>query len=128
VGLLHTLNQMPSELSGGQRKRVSIARTLVLEPDIMLYDEPTSGLDPVTSTEINDLVCEVRRTRNTSSILITHDLTCARATGDRVAMLLDGRVARHGTFDQVFDTDDPRVRQFWDYNHVRSQAIVGGAA
>lgn len=120
VGLPAAGPRMPSELSGGQRKRIGIARTLILEPEIMLYDEPTAGLDPVTSTEINDLILQVRQTHHTSAIIITHDLTCAKVTGDRVAMLLEGRVHRQGTFDEVFAAPDPRIREFYDYNHVRA--------
>jgi phospholipid/cholesterol/gamma-HCH transport system ATP-binding protein len=116
VGLSQTINQMPSELSGGQRKRIGIARTLILNPEIMLYDEPTAGLDPITCIEINDLINEVQQRYNTSSIIITHDLTCAKQTGDRVAMLLDGQFQRVGTFDEVFATDDKRVKPFYDYN------------
>ena len=86
VGLSQTINQMPAELSGGQRKRIGIARTLILNPEIMLYDEPTAGLDPITCIEINDLINEVQQRYHTSSIIITHDLTCAKMTGDRIAM------------------------------------------
>ena len=118
VGLLQTLNQMPSELSGGQRKRVGIARTLILKPEIMLYDEPTAGLDPITCTEINHLINEVKEQFNTSSIIITHDLTCAKSTGDRIAMLLDGKFERQGTFEEVFAGNDERVKQFYEYNFV----------
>jgi phospholipid/cholesterol/gamma-HCH transport system ATP-binding protein len=118
VGLLQTLDQMPSELSGGQRKRVGIARTLILKPEIMLYDEPTAGLDPLTCIEINNLINEVQQRFNTSSIIITHDLTCARATGDRIVMLLDGQFQREGSFTEVFDTDEPRVKAFYDYNFI----------
>ncbi|GAB3165366.1 ABC transporter ATP-binding protein [Telluribacter humicola] len=116
VGLLQTINQMPSELSGGQRKRIGIARTLILKPEIMLYDEPTAGLDPITSIEINELINEVQERYHTSSIIITHDLTCAKITGDRIAMLFDGQFLRVGTFEEVFDTDEERVRSFYDYN------------
>ncbi|TFF33432.1 ABC transporter ATP-binding protein [Mucilaginibacter psychrotolerans] len=116
VGLSQTINQMPSELSGGQRKRIGIARTLILNPEIMMYDEPTAGLDPITCIEINDLINEVQQNYNTSSIIITHDLTCAKQTGDRVAMLLDGKFQRVGTFEEVFNTEDPRVKPFYDYN------------
>jgi phospholipid/cholesterol/gamma-HCH transport system ATP-binding protein len=116
VGLSQTINQMPSELSGGQRKRIGIARTLILNPEIMLYDEPTAGLDPITCIEINDLINEVQQNYHTSSIIITHDLTCAKQTGDRIAMLLDGQFQRIGNFEQVFDTDDSRVKPFYDYN------------
>ena len=118
VGLGQTINQMPSELSGGQRKRIGIARTLILRPEIMLYDEPTAGLDPITSLEINNLINRVQERFNTSSIIITHDLTCAKTTGDRVAMLLDGQFQRQGTFDEVFEGDDVRVKQFYDYNFI----------
>lgn len=116
VGLLQAINQMPSELSGGQRKRIGIARTLILRPEIMLYDEPTAGLDPITCIDINNLINEVQERYNTSSIIITHDLTCAKSTGDRVMMLLDGKFARQGTFEEVFNTDDERVKTFYNYN------------
>jgi phospholipid/cholesterol/gamma-HCH transport system ATP-binding protein len=119
VGLSQTINQMPAELSGGQRKRIGIARTLILNPEIMLYDEPTAGLDPITCIEINDLINEVQQRYNTSSIIITHDLTCAKSTGDRIAMLLDGQFQRVGTFDEVFDTKDTRVKPFFDYNFIQ---------
>jgi phospholipid/cholesterol/gamma-HCH transport system ATP-binding protein len=119
VGLSQTINQMPSELSGGQRKRIGIARTLILNPEIMLYDEPTAGLDPITCIEINDLINEVQQRYKTSSIIITHDLTCAKSTGDRIAMLLDGQFQREGTFEEVFDTNDPRVKPFFDYNFIK---------
>jgi phospholipid/cholesterol/gamma-HCH transport system ATP-binding protein len=116
VGLTQTLHQLPSELSGGQRKRIGIARTLILQPEIMLYDEPTAGLDPITSTEINALIREVQQRFNTSAIIITHDLTCAKETGDRLAILLDGKFFKQGTFDEVFADKDERVRSFYDYN------------
>src|ERR1700710_2369704 len=119
VGLSQTINQMPSELSGGQRKRIGIARTLILNPEIMLYDEPTAGLDPITCIEINALINEVQERYNTSSIIITHDLTCAKHTGDRIAMLLEGQFQRTGTFDEVFDTNDDRVKPFFDYNFIQ---------
>jgi phospholipid/cholesterol/gamma-HCH transport system ATP-binding protein len=119
VGLLQTINQMPSELSGGQRKRIGIARTLILRPEIMLYDEPTAGLDPITCLEINSLINEVQERFHTSSIVITHDLTCAKAVGNRVAMLLDGQFQRMGTFEEVFNTSDERVKPFYDYNFIQ---------
>jgi phospholipid/cholesterol/gamma-HCH transport system ATP-binding protein len=119
VGLSHTINQMPAELSGGQRKRIGIARTLILNPEIMLYDEPTAGLDPITCTEINALINEVQQRFDTSSIIITHDLTCAKSTGDRVAMLLDGQFQRVGSFEEVFNTNDARVKPFFEYNFIQ---------
>ena len=119
VGLLKAKKQMPSQLSGGQKKRIGIARTLILQPKIMLYDEPTAGLDPITSTEINDLINEVQERFHTSSIIITHDLTCARHTADRVAMLLDGTFVKDGTFDEVFSSSDERIKNFYDYNFTQ---------
>lgn len=118
VGLLQAINQMPSELSGGQRKRIGIARTLILRPDIMLYDEPTAGLDPITCLDVNNLINEVQSRYNTSSIIITHDLSCAKQVGDRMVMLLDGRFEREGAFDEIFDTEDERVKPFYDYNFI----------
>lgn len=118
VGLLQTINQMPSELSGGQRKRIGIARTLILRPKIMLYDEPTSGLDPITSIEINNLINQVKHKFNTTSIIITHDLTCAKTTGDKVAMLYEGKFIKKGTFDEVFASDDERIQNFYKYNFI----------
>ncbi len=120
VGLIDKLNQMPGDLSGGQRKRIGIARTLILKPEIMLYDEPTSGLDPITSEEINQLIIDVREKYNTTSIIITHDLTCAKTTGDRVAMLLDGRFAQVGTFEEVFKSNNEQIKQFYEYNFIQS--------
>jgi phospholipid/cholesterol/gamma-HCH transport system ATP-binding protein len=118
VGLRQTINQMPAELSGGQKKRIGIARTLILEPEIMLYDEPTAGLDPLTSVEINNLINEVQQRYKTSSIIITHDLACAKSTGDRLVMLAEGQFLRQGNFQEVFDTDDMRIRGFYNYNFV----------
>lgn len=118
VGLLQTIHQMPSELSGGQRKRIGIARTLILRPQIMLYDEPTSGLDPITCIEINNLINLVKHKFDTTSIIITHDLTCAKTTGDRIAMLYDGKFIKQGTFDEVFQSDDERIQNFYKYNFI----------
>ena len=119
VGLLDKKRQMPSELSGGQKKRIGIARTLILQPEIMLYDEPTAGLDPITSFEINELINEVKEKYHTSSIIITHDLTCAKITGDRVAMLLDGQFVKQGSFEEVFESKDERIKSFYDFNFIQ---------
>ncbi|MFI5153953.1 MAG: ABC transporter ATP-binding protein [Chitinophagales bacterium] len=121
VGLLQTINQMPSELSGGQKKRIGIARTLILKPEIMLYDEPTGGIDPVTCVEINHLINKVQKQYNTSSIIITHDLTCAKMTGSRIAILVDGKISREGSFEHVFDTNDESIRGFYNYNFINRQ-------
>lgn len=120
VGLLGTINQMPSELSGGQRKRIGIARTLILKPQIMLYDEPTAGLDPITCMDINNLINQVNEKYKTTSIIITHDLTCAKVTGDRMAVLLDGVFGAKGKFEEVFEhAQDGRVKSFYDYNFIK---------
>ena len=119
VGLQDKLKQMPSDLSGGQRKRIGIARTLILKPEIMLYDEPTSGLDPITSAEIIELINEVQQKYNTSSVIITHDLTCAKNSANRIAMLIEGKFLKVGTFDEVFDTNDEQVKAFFDYNFIQ---------
>lgn len=119
VGLEDKIDQMPAELSGGQRKRIGIARTLILKPEIMLYDEPTAGLDPITSFEINSLINEMQHKYNTSSIIITHDLTCAKETGDRVGMFVDGKFTRVGKFHEVFDTNDENVKGFYNYNFIQ---------
>jgi len=119
VGLRDKINEMPAALSGGQRKRIGIARTLMMKPTIMLYDEPTAGLDPVTCMEINSLIKEVQQQYNTSAIIITHDLTCAKTTSDRVLILMEGKVAREGSFEAVFTADDPEVNGFYNYNFIQ---------
>ncbi len=120
VGLSQTINQMPAELSGGQRKRIGIGRTLILRPEIMLYDEPTAGLDPITCTEINNLINQVQQRFKTSSIIITHDLACAKATGDKIAVMKEGTFIRQGTFDEVFGSnDDELIQEFYDYNFIQ---------
>jgi phospholipid/cholesterol/gamma-HCH transport system ATP-binding protein len=113
VGLADTYNKMPSELSGGMRKRASLARTVVVDPLIMLYDEPTTGLDPVTSDEISFLINAVQKKYKTSSIIITHDIECARATADRVIMLKDGEVYLEGDIDEFNTSKDELLRSFF---------------
>lgn len=115
VGLEKAIDQNPAELSGGMKKRLGIARTLILKPKIMLYDEPTAGLDPVTSNEINDLILEVRDKYNTASIIITHDITCAHHTSDRIIALFDGYNKFEGTFDELKNSDDRELKQFFNY-------------
>jgi len=121
VGLSQTINQMPSELSGGQRKRIGIARTLILKPEIMLYDEPTAGLDPITCIEINNLIVKVQQQYNTSSIIITHDLTCAKTTANKLTMILDGKFLTPGSFEEIFNSEDAAVRAFYDYNFINNK-------
>ncbi|MEI9917822.1 MAG: ATP-binding cassette domain-containing protein [Bacteroidota bacterium] len=115
VGLARAIDQKPVELSGGMKKRVGIARTLILQPRIMLYDEPTAGLDPVTSKELNELIMEVRKIYKTSSIIITHDISCARQTADRIIALFDGKNKFQGTFDELKKNQAPELRAFFDY-------------
>lgn len=119
VGLSQAINQMPGELSGGQKKRIGIARTLILKPQIMLYDEPTAGLDPMTSMEINSLINKVQQDYKTSSIIITHDLTCAKNTANRVTILVEGKFETTGSFDKVFQENDSVARTFYDYNFIK---------
>jgi phospholipid/cholesterol/gamma-HCH transport system ATP-binding protein len=119
VGLIDKLYQMPSDLSGGQRKRVGIARMLILKPEIMLFDEPTAGLDPITSSEIIELINEVRKQNNASSLIITHDLTCAKNTGDRIAMLFEGKFLKAGKFEDVFTIDNEDIKGFYNYNFIQ---------
>lgn len=119
VGLENKMKQMPSDLSGGQRKRIGIARTLILKPEIMLYDEPTSGLDPITSAEIIELINEVQQQYNTSSVIITHDLTCAKNTGNRIAMMFEGRFLTIGKFEEVFESDNDQIKGFFNYNFIQ---------
>jgi phospholipid/cholesterol/gamma-HCH transport system ATP-binding protein len=115
VGLEHTVNQKPAELSGGMKKRIGIARTLILKPKIMLYDEPTAGLDPVTSGEINDLILQVRDQYHTASIIITHDISCARQVSDRVVALMNGESKLTGTFQELEALHDDELMHFFNY-------------
>jgi phospholipid/cholesterol/gamma-HCH transport system ATP-binding protein len=114
VGLVDTLNKMPSQLSGGMRKRVSLARSIIVDPMIMLYDEPTTGLDPVTSDEISLLINEVQKKYKTSSIIITHDIKCALNTADRIIMLKEGEVYKEGTKADFENSTDPLVISFFN--------------
>ncbi|TCO07279.1 ABC transporter ATP-binding protein [Natronoflexus pectinivorans] len=113
VGLTDTLHKMPSELSGGMRKRASLARTIIVDPMIMLYDEPTTGLDPETSSGISTLINDVQKKYNTSSIIITHDIECARATADRIIMLKDGDVYMEGNIDEFENSSDETIQSFF---------------
>ena len=113
VGLPDTADKMPSELSGGMRRRIALARTLILRPDIILYDEPTTGLDPVTAREISGLIREVQRKYNTSALIISHNLTCVRLTADRVALLAEGRCYAEDTYARMAKNPDPQVHNFF---------------
>lgn len=114
VGLADALNKMPSQLSGGMRKRISLARTIIVDPQIMLYDEPTTGLDPVTSDEISVLINEVKEKYKTSSIIITHDIKCALHTADRIVMLDDGKIYKEGNPEDFTTSEDKLIRFFFN--------------
>lgn len=113
VGLEEAINKMPSELSGGMRKRIGLARTLILKPEIVLYDEPTTGLDTITSKEISELILEIQNKNNTTSIIITHDMACAKLTGDRIVILKDGIIYAEGTYTSLEQSKDEWVRAFF---------------
>jgi phospholipid/cholesterol/gamma-HCH transport system ATP-binding protein len=113
VGLADAIDKMPAELSGGMRKRISLARTLILKPEIMLYDEPTTGLDTITSKEISHLILKIQKKFKTSSIIITHDMECARIVADRVIILNDGKVIGEGTYDELKNSSDNEINAFF---------------
>ena len=113
VGLAHTINLMPEELSGGMKRRIALARTLILQPSIILYDEPTTGLDPITAKEILLLMISIQKKYNTSSIIITHDVDCARAISNRMILLVDGINYVEGTFEELLASNDPKIQAFF---------------
>lgn len=113
VGLLESIHKMPSELSGGMRKRIALARTLILKPAIMLYDEPTTGLDPITSKEISELIIQLQKKYKTSSIIITHDMSCAKITADRMLVMNDGEYIAEGSYEELENSSDELVRSFF---------------
>ncbi len=113
VGLKEAIDKMPSELSGGMRKRIGLARTLILHPEIILYDEPTTGLDTITSREISELILSVQKKYKTTSIIITHDMACAKLTGDRLVILKDGVMVAEGSYEALEKSDDAWVRSFF---------------
>jgi phospholipid/cholesterol/gamma-HCH transport system ATP-binding protein len=113
VGLVDSIDQMPSRLSGGQSKRIGLARTLILRPEIMLYDEPTTGLDTATSHEISELMVRMKKKYNISSITITHDMPCAKLTADRIIVIKEGVVVAEGTYNELEKSEDEWVRSFF---------------
>lgn len=113
VGLLKSIDMMPAELSGGMKKRIALARTLIMRPQLILYDEPTSGLDPITAREISRLIVEVQEKYKTASIIITHDLACARIASNRMVILHEGKNYVEGNFDEVMHNNDPVVHSFF---------------
>lgn len=113
VGLEDTIDMMPAELSGGMQRRIALARTLILKPKIILYDEPTSGLDPITAKEIIELIMEIKEVYHTSSLIITHDMDCARVIADRVIILIDGKNYAEGTYEELASSKDPQLQAFF---------------
>lgn len=113
VGLKEAVNKKPSELSGGMRKRIALARTLMLSPEIMLYDEPTTGLDTITSREISELILAMQKKLKITSIIITHDMACAKLTADRIVMLKDGEIYTEGSYDELAASDDEWISSFF---------------
>jgi len=113
VGLPKTADMMPSELSGGMKKRIALARTLIMKPEIILYDEPTTGLDPITAREISNLMVSIQEKYNTSSIIISHDLNCIKITANKVAMLVDGRNYAEGSFEELSNSKDEIIKNFY---------------
>jgi phospholipid/cholesterol/gamma-HCH transport system ATP-binding protein len=114
VGLEHTIDMMPAELSGGMRKRIALARTIILKPKVILYDEPTTGLDPITGREISELMNRIQEKYNTASIIISHDMNCIRMTANRIIMLIEGRNYAEGTFENLIKNQDPKVGDFFE--------------
>ena len=114
VGLGHTVDMMPDELSGGMRKRIALARTLILKPEIILYDEPTTGLDPVTGREISTLITDIQHRYHTASIIISHDMHCVRLTSDRIVVLINGKNYGEGSFEELSQSKDPLIHQFFE--------------
>lgn len=113
VGLAYTIDMMPAELSGGMRKRIALARTLILRPEIILYDEPTTGLDPITGDEISELMVEIHNKYETTSLIISHDLRCIKATADRIVVLIEGRCYADGTYEELKKSSDKHISQFF---------------
>ena len=114
VGLKESIDKMPAELSGGMQKRIALARALIIKPEIILYDEPTSGLDTITAREISELILDVQKKYKTSSIVITHDMACAKITANRILVLKEGTIVAEGTYDELEKSEDPWVRSFFN--------------
>lgn len=115
VGLLNAIDKMPSELSGGMKKRVGLARTLMLNPEMILYDEPTTGLDPVTSNEISHLILDMQKKYGVTSIIVTHDMPCTKLVADRIVVLNEGTLTADGTYEELEKSDDEFVRGFFEF-------------
>ena len=113
VGLADAIDKLPSDLSGGMRKRIGLARTLIVKPEIILYDEPTTGLDPITSREISELILEMQKKYQTTSLIITHDIACAKIVADRVVIMKEGKYIAEGSYDELQTSKDSFVQSFF---------------
>lgn len=114
VGLPETEDMMPAELSGGMKKRIALARTLILKPEIILYDEPTTGLDPITGKEISNLMLEIQKKYNTTSIIISHDIYCVKIVANRIVMLIDGKTYANGSYKELKESNDIKIKSFFE--------------
>lgn len=119
VSLAEAIDKMPSELSGGMRKRVGLARSIITDPELMLYDEPTTGLDPITSKEISDLILNLQKQLKMTSIVVTHDLICAEIIADRAIILKDGKISYEGSINDLTSSDDPFLRNFFSHELIK---------
>src|SRR5690606_29618395 len=113
VGLPDSIDKMPSELSGGMKKRVGLARTLVVNPKIILYDEPTTGVDPITSDEISNIINDTKEKFHNSSIIITHDINCGKKVADRIVMIKEGKIYKEGNLEAFINDEDPYIKSFF---------------
>jgi phospholipid/cholesterol/gamma-HCH transport system ATP-binding protein len=120
VSLEEAIDKMPSELSGGMRKRIGLARSIITEPKLMLYDEPTTGLDPITAKEISELILELQKELKMTSVIVTHDLLCAEIIADRAIVLNDGEIQHEGTIDELTSSGDPFLRNFFGHEIVKA--------
>jgi phospholipid/cholesterol/gamma-HCH transport system ATP-binding protein len=114
VGLLDAIDKMPADLSGGMRKRIGLARTIIVKPKIILYDEPTTGLDPITAREISELIMVIKKKYQTSSVIITHDMQCAQITSTRIVVIHDGLCIAEGTYEELEKSKDPFIHAFFN--------------
>lgn len=122
VGLAEAINKKPSELSGGMKKRVALARTIITQPELILYDEPTTGLDPITTKEISQLIIELQKDLNVTSIVVTHDLICAKIVADRAVVLKDGKIQYEGDIKGLETADDPFLKNFFSSELIEAEA------
>lgn len=120
VSLEHAIDKMPSELSGGMKKRIGLARSIITDPRLMLYDEPTTGLDPITTKEISELILNLQNKFNMTSVIVTHDLICAEIIADRAIFLKDAKIAYEGTIEELTKSNDPFLKNFFSHELIKA--------